>query len=235
MSEKKGRGETPDSAAAPPPEDQIDAAGNAARKAGAGKADMPPSGDKAGDPPARPSATPSVHVAEDKTKVAKLAKSARKRAEGDLILVPVDFSAHSEAALVFAAELAAMTSATLMVLHVVHDPGEMPGYYSKLVKKKRVGRIQDIAKEVFDDFIKQAIADHPALDAIRAAEKLMVIGLPVTRILQVVEKLDPFMVVMGSQGRTGLKHLFIGSKAEQIVQLCPVPVTIVKRKKKNAE
>ena len=38
------------------------------------------------------------------------------------------------------------------------------------------------------------------------------------------------MVVMGSQGRTGLKHLVIGSKAAQIVQLCPVPVTIVKKR-----
>jgi nucleotide-binding universal stress UspA family protein len=38
------------------------------------------------------------------------------------------------------------------------------------------------------------------------------------------------MVVMGSQGRTGLKHLFLGSKAEQVVHLCPTPVTIVKQK-----
>lgn len=188
---------------------------------------------KAEDPPAKPSDIPDVHVAGDKTKVAKFAKAARKKAEGNLILVPVDFSPHSEAALVFAAELADMTSATLMVLHVVHDPGEMPGYYSKLVKKKRVDRIQDIAKEVFDDFIKRVIGDHPRLKSIRSAENVMVIGLPVTRILQVAEKINPFMVVMGSQGRTGLKHLFIGSKAEQVVQLCPVPVTIVKRQKSS--
>jgi len=36
------------------------------------------------------------------------------------------------------------------------------------------------------------------------------------------------MVVMGSQGRTGLKHMMLGSKAEQVIKLCPVPVTIVK-------
>jgi len=39
------------------------------------------------------------------------------------------------------------------------------------------------------------------------------------------------MVVVGSQGRTGLKNLIIGSKANQVVQLCPVPVTIVKKPK----
>ena len=59
----------------------------------------------------------------------------------------------------------------------------------------------------------------------------MVIGLPVTRILEVAEKLKPMMVVVGSQGRTGMKQMIIGSKAAQIVQLCPFPVTVVKRKK----
>jgi nucleotide-binding universal stress UspA family protein len=230
MSEKKEQNEAPATATAPSGH-QIDPAESDAEQADAITGDTPSSGSNPDDPSANPSGIPTVHVAEDKAKVAKLAKSARKKSKGDLILVPIDFSAHSEAALVFAAELAEMTSATLMVLHVVHDPGEMPGYYSKLVKKKRIDRIQDIAKEVFDDFIKQVIHDHPTLKAIRTAENLMVIGLPVTRILQVAEKADPFMVIMGSQGRTGLKHLFIGSKAEQIVQLCPAPVTIVKRKK----
>ncbi|MGB5451973.1 MAG: universal stress protein [Sedimenticolaceae bacterium] len=171
-----------------------------------------------------------VKVAEDKAEIAGMVKTARKKADGELILVPVDFSAPSKEALLFAAELAQMTSATLMVLHVVHDPGDMPGYYAGLLKKKRVDRIQDIAKEVFNDFMADIAKEHHKLKALRHAENMMVIGLPVTRILQVAEKLEPFMVVMGSQGRTGLKHLFLGSKAEQIVQLCPVPVTIVKQK-----
>ena len=42
------------------------------------------------------------------------------------------------------------------------------------------------------------------------------------------------MVVVGSKGRTGLKHVLIGSKASQIVQLCPVPVTVVKANKVKA-
>ena len=33
---------------------------------------------------------------------------------------------------------------------------------------------------------------------------------------------------MGSRGRTGLQHLLVGSKAERVVQLAPMPVTIVK-------
>ena len=36
------------------------------------------------------------------------------------------------------------------------------------------------------------------------------------------------MIVMGSQGRTGLEHLLLGSIAERVAQLSSIPVTIVK-------
>jgi len=157
------------------------------------------------------------------------AKAAHGQSDGDVILAPVDFSDHSEAALVQAARFAEMMPAALIVLHVVHDPGEMPGYYAKLIKKKRVTRIQDIAAEAFDEFMDRVTEENPGLDSLRDADRLMVTGLPVSRILELVDHVDPIMVVMGSQGRTGLKHLVIGSKAAQIVQLCPVPVTIVKK------
>lgn len=172
-----------------------------------------------------------VHLAKSSAEIKERAQAAIGKSGGRIILVPVDFSDHSEAALVQASEFAQMMPATLVVLHVVHDPGEMPGYYAKLVKKKRATRMQDIAAEAFQEFLARAIEAHPDLHGIRDAERLMVIGLPVTRILEVVEHLDPMMVVMGSQGRTGMKHLVIGSKATQIVQLCPVPVTIVKKSK----
>jgi len=36
------------------------------------------------------------------------------------------------------------------------------------------------------------------------------------------------MIVIGSKGVTGIKHLLMGSVAERVVQLAPVPVTVVK-------
>ena len=144
------------------------------------------------------------------------------------ILVPVDFSSHSEAALLKACEWAECMRLPIVALHVVHDPGEMPGYYSKLRKKTNLIRIEDAAKEMFDDFIEQLQVKYPKEKMLKRMERMLVTGLPVTRILQVVEKIGPPMVVMGSQGRTGLSHMMLGSKAEQVVRLCPVPVTIVK-------
>jgi len=145
------------------------------------------------------------------------------------IVVPVDFSDYSEAALVHATEIADCHKTKVIVLHVVHDPADMPGYYTKH-KKKVLSRMEDAAADMLKEFLDKVQKEHPEAKGLKKVETMLVMGLPVTRILQVVEKTKAGLVVMGSQGRTGLKHILLGSKAEQIVQLCPVPVTIVKAK-----
>jgi nucleotide-binding universal stress UspA family protein len=146
------------------------------------------------------------------------------------ILVPVDFSEHSETAVLKACELAECSKQPIVVLHVVHDPGDMPSYYTRIAKKKQLVRVEDIADEMFMEFIASIKKKYPDVKPLKKIKTMMVKGIPVTRILQVIEKLDASMVIMGSLGRTGLKHVFIGSKAEQIVRQSPVTVTIVKTK-----
>lgn len=144
------------------------------------------------------------------------------------ILVPVDFSAHSEAALEYAAHLAERLRLPMTVLHVVHDPGDAPGYYHVKGRKKQLRRLDEVAREMLDEFTAKMIERTSTCSALKKAKRLLVTGLPVTRILQVAERLEPSMVVMGSAGRTGLSHFLLGSKAEQLVRMCPFPVTIVK-------
>ena len=147
------------------------------------------------------------------------------------ILVPVDFSAHSEAALLFAAKCAAKMGASITVLHVIHDLGEAPGYYLVKGRKKQLRRMEDVATEMLDNFIKHMREEHPHLEPLKNMETLLVKGIPVTRILEVAKKSNTQMIVMGNQGRTGLSHIMLGSKAEQVVRLSPIPVTIVKQQK----
>ena len=144
------------------------------------------------------------------------------------VLVPVDFSPHSEAALLKACEFAECSGLPIVVLHVVHDPGDMPSYYSRIAKKKQLVRVEDIADEMFSEFIASIKKKYPDNKSLKKIKTMLVKGIPVTRILQVVEKVDAAMVVMGSLGRTGLKYAFLGSKAEQVVRQSPVTVTIVK-------
>lgn len=149
------------------------------------------------------------------------------------ILVPVDFSDHSAAALAYAAHLANRLSAPLAVLHVVHDPGDAPGYYRVKGRKKQLRRLEDVAGELFGEFMAKMIKRHPKRAELRKAERLLVTGLPVTRILEVAQRLEPKMVVMGSAGRTAMSRFLLGSKAEQLLRMCPFPVTIVKAPEKK--
>jgi nucleotide-binding universal stress UspA family protein len=155
------------------------------------------------------------------------------KAKDQPILVPVDFSSFSEAALLCAADLADMIKVPLIVLHVVHDPGEAPGYYAVKGRKKQLHRLEDVAAEMLEEFMDEIKKKHPGNMALKTAQTELVTGLPVNRILEVAEKNHARMIVMGSKGRTGLSHVLLGSKAEQVVHLSPIPVTIVKNKHKK--
>ena len=149
------------------------------------------------------------------------------------ILVPVDFSPHSETALLCAAEMAATLGNPLVILHVVHDPGDAPGYYSVKGRDQQLQRMEDVAADMLAEFFKAMQEKHPGLPALQQATTMLVVGLPVNRILESAEKIDARMIIMGSQGRTGLAHAMLGSKAEQVVRLAPLPVMIVKEKKEQ--
>lgn len=147
------------------------------------------------------------------------------------ILVPVDFSPYSEAALVFAADLADCVGKSLLVLHVVHDPGDEPGYYNRALKKKQLQRIEDAAAEMLEAFLAKVKKRLPDSKPLQQTQSVLVKGLPRNRILEVAEQKKAGMIVMGSKGETGLKRLALGSVAERVVQLASVPVTVVKTAK----
>jgi nucleotide-binding universal stress UspA family protein len=152
------------------------------------------------------------------------------------ILVAVDFTPFSEEALCFAGKLADKLEAQLIVLHVIHDPAEAPGFYAKKGKKKEfLSFMEDVANEMMEEFLNKMRRDYPNQEPIQKATPLLVTGTPATRIVEIAEKKQASMIVVGSHGRTGLSHLLIGSKAERVVQLANVPVTVVKPSKEKCD
>lgn len=147
------------------------------------------------------------------------------------ILVPIDFSPYSDAALVNAMELAETMGAPLTVLHVVHDLAEAPGYYNVKGSKKQIRRLEDVARDMLDAFMQKMQKKYPKRAVLKKATPMLVVGLPVNRILEVAEKISARMIVIGSQGRTGLPRLMLGAKAEQVVRLSPISVLVVKTDK----
>jgi nucleotide-binding universal stress UspA family protein len=143
------------------------------------------------------------------------------------ILVAVDFSPDSEAALCWAARHAASLETPLLVLHVVHDPAEAPGYYTR-ASKKPIERLEDVARSMLDRFLERVGRLEPALSAVPKLDAGIVIGVPEGRILEVAEQENAQLIVMGGRGRTRFADLLLGSKTERVARMARTPVTIVK-------
>lgn len=159
-----------------------------------------------------------------------------KKMDKNTLLVAVDFTSFSEEALCFASELAGKLAAKLLVLHVIHDPAEAPGFYvqrgnNKKKKKKFLQSMEEAAEEMMQKFLQRMRQAYPDQVPIKKAIPLLVVGTPATRIVEFAEKKQARMIIIGSHGRTGLSHFLIGSKAERVVRLSPIPVTVVKTPK----
>lgn len=133
------------------------------------------------------------------------------------ILVPTDFGPSSAEAVEVAIALADTFDAELTLLHV----WEIPVYpYMEFVL--------DSAQLV--DSVEQAATQRlaQALDEVRQrlprAKSLLKMGLPWQEIVDTIAELQPDLVVMGTHGRRGLTHALLGSVAEKVVRLSPVPV-----------
>ncbi len=143
------------------------------------------------------------------------------------ILVPVDFSESAEAALLWAIDAARGFGASIVVLHVVHDPQNAPGSYVRVDESGNLLHMDEAGREMLDEFMARMRERHGPFDGV-TLEPELVVGLPVTRILEVAEAVGARMIVMGSCGRSGLRRFLLGSKAQRVLQLAHVPVTIVK-------
>lgn len=152
----------------------------------------------------------------------------------ETILCAVDFSGDSFAALVWACRQSALTGARLVLLHVVHDPASSPGFYRR-VRSEWLQPMVDVAEDMMAEFLGNFRAENGDLPALGRLETRLVRGLPAGRIVEVARDEAADLVVIGSRGRTGLPHVLLGSVAERVVQMAPVPVTVVKRPDEPSE
>jgi len=142
-------------------------------------------------------------------------------------LVAVDFSVDSRAALAWACAFSDCTGGSLVVLHVVHDPADQPGYYRDK-HDKPLQTLEQAAAVMLNTFLASVQTDRPELTRLDTAEKLLLSGLPPGRIVEAAERLNAKLIVIGSRGMTGLPHLMQGSVSERVVELAARPVVVVK-------
>lgn len=130
-------------------------------------------------------------------------------------------------AVLWACRYSVATGATLIPLHVVHDPASSPGFY-RTAEKSQLKPMQSVAEAMMDDFLDDIADDFAEFAFLPSLESHYVPGLPPTRIVEAAELLEADMIVVGSRGRTGLPHRLVGSTSERVVELAAIPVVVVK-------
>jgi len=138
-------------------------------------------------------------------------------------LVPIDFSEYANQALDYALTLAGKLGARVTLLHVMQllplggvEMGvTLPGTYC-----------QDLEAEIRRDmasFLERVTT--AGLDG----DIVIVHGVPFHDIIEAAKTQQVDLIVMGTHGRTGLQHLFLGSVAEKVVRLAPCPVFVARQ------
>lgn len=135
------------------------------------------------------------------------------------ILVPVDFSEHMpvQAAL----ELAHAYGADVDLLHVIEE-AVLPTIYG--VEPLFSGA--PLYAQHTENALRKTIEGLWSEDVVVRTH--VRIGNPPRRILEFARERGCDLIVLGSQGRTGLGRLLMGSVAEKVVRLADVPVFTVK-------
>ena len=145
------------------------------------------------------------------------------------LLVPIDFSPHSLEATRVAAGLARRLDASLTLVHV-YDPliFALPDGMS-FVPESVITKLFEAFRTELDSARRVALAGG----AERVATQLLE-GPVATAIVDFARRGAFDLIVMGTHGRTGMSHLFIGSTAERVVRLSPCPVLTVKKSGEDA-
>jgi nucleotide-binding universal stress UspA family protein len=138
------------------------------------------------------------------------------------ILVPVDFSPPSDHAVRYAAALAGQVGASVELLHAVEE-------FNYAFSEVYVPNIPDMMQEMINTSserlasMKSGMFPHGA-----DVEFAVFVGQPAATIVEHAKAGRFDLIVMGTHGRTGLSHLFMGSVAERVVRLSPCPVLTVR-------
>ncbi len=141
------------------------------------------------------------------------------------ILCPVDFSDLSLNAMRVALELASQHQAELHLLYVFagYDAIALNPETAMIPMPRWLTDLRKIAQE--------KLAALPGADFKQsgpAIVRAMSDGTPIYEILQYAQHQNIDLIVISTHGRTGLKHLVIGSVAENIVRSSSCPVLTIR-------
>ena len=139
------------------------------------------------------------------------------------ILVPVDFSMHSETAVRLAADLARRDGGALHLVHVFEPIAyPLPDGYVLFTPLQLNELVVQFEKQLTSMKTLALAAGAPEVEThVRQ-------GACATDTCELAKDGAFDLIVMGTHGRSGLSHLLLGSVAERVLRRAPCPVLTVK-------
>jgi universal stress protein A len=134
------------------------------------------------------------------------------------ILFPTDFSHDAELAFQYALTFAGKFGAELYILHVIYFPPQTPEYDIGQIIDGLVKNAEQSLNKLIESAHEPNMVFHPDVQ----------VGVEHVEITKCAEKEKIDLIIMGTRGRTGLAHIFLGSVAERVVRHAPCPVLTVK-------
>lgn len=137
------------------------------------------------------------------------------------ILVPIDFSKPSEKALTYALTFAKQFNAQLTLAYIVEPPVFTDFEATPLALDQK--RVAESAKEKLTALRLQQGDDATYIKQVKS-----IVGKPFQEISRLASNLNCDLIIIATHGRTGLKHVFLGSTAEKVVRHAPCPVLVLR-------
>lgn len=144
--------------------------------------------------------------------------------DGNAIVLPIDFSELSMAAVPWAKRMAAVTNG---VVHCVYTV-EPPQVYSALdmapaVPLPTTDELNESAKQQLATFASEQLA---GIDT----ETHVLIGKPAEQIVAYAKQVNADLIVMTTHGYSGLEHVVLGSTTESVLRKSDCPVLSIRSK-----
>ena len=142
------------------------------------------------------------------------------------ILVPIDGSTTSNKGLDEAIKLARLTGARLRLLHVVDTLSFASGFEPYTVYAGDViPRMKEAGQRILDEGQRQVTEQGVEVDALLFDSLANRVS---DTVIEQAAAWNADLIVIGTHGRRGVGRLLLGSDAEQIARMAPVPVLLVR-------
>jgi nucleotide-binding universal stress UspA family protein len=139
----------------------------------------------------------------------------------ETIVVGIDGSEGSRAALALAAREATLRNARLRVVVVWEVPATVYGGGFALVDSNALDPLRAQSEKLADESLATVRASHPSVDS----EAVVLEGQPAEALLGAAT--DAALIVVGSRGLGGFKRLVMGSVSDQVMHHAACPVMVV--------